>query len=80
MLIGHTQWIKSLHISGTILISGGWEETIHLWDIEKLRLVKRIKLNIGTISNIQSDNHKIVSVGREEGFQHQLAVIDFDRI
>ncbi len=80
MLIGHTEWIKSLAISGTILISGGWEEIIHLWDIEKLKLVKRIKMDVGTITNIQSDRQKIVSVGREEGFQHQLAIIDFDRI
>jgi WD40 repeat protein len=80
VLIGHTEWIKSLNISGSILISGGWDEIIYFWDIEKLSLVKRIKMEMGTITNIQSDRNKVVSVGREEGFQHQLAVIDFDRL
>ncbi len=79
-MVGHTEWIKSIDISGSILISGGWDETIYLWDVEKLKLAKKIKMEMGPITNIQSDKHKIISVGREEGFQHQLVIVDFDRI
>src|SRR5689334_656782 len=75
--VGHTQWIKSLQVSGNYLISGGWEETIHLWDLQKQSLFKRVFLNMGPISNIQVNNSKITVSCREDGFQHQLCVLDF---
>jgi hypothetical protein len=62
---------------GNLLISGGWEETIFLWSIKRFKLLKKINLDMGPIANIQTDDLKIISVCREEGFQHQLTIVSF---
>jgi hypothetical protein len=61
------------------LISAGWEETIFLWHFDSGKLIQKIKLEMGPISNIQATDTKIYATCREEGFQHQLAILDFAR-
>lgn len=78
-LIGHNKWIKSIVISGNLLLSGGWDESLLMWDIETNALLKEVKMNMGPISNIQSNLTKIFLVCREEGFQHQIAVLDYSK-
>ena len=42
VLSGHTDWIKSLTFSldGTLLVSGSWDKTVKLWDIQTGGVIK----------------------------------------
>ncbi|KAJ3357364.1 hypothetical protein HDU91_005409 [Kappamyces sp. JEL0680] len=79
VFVGHSRWIKTIHLSGSLLLSGGWDETLILWNMEKGQLLKRVKLEMGPISNIQTSETKVFASCREEGFQHQLAILDYGR-
>jgi WD40 repeat protein len=75
---GHSQWIKTIAATPYFLVSGGWDEVIKIWSKDG-QCLQSIALNMGPVCNIQCDQSKIVSVCREEGFQHQLAIVDFGR-
>jgi WD40 repeat protein len=64
-------------MTGSVLLSGGWDETIFFWDVEKRTLERKIKMDIGPIAEIHCTKSKILSICREDGFQHQLGIIDF---
>jgi WD40 repeat protein len=78
-LTGHTKWIKSIIVSGNLLLSGGWDSSLFMWDIETNKLLKEVKMNMGPISSIQSNLTKVFVVCREEGYQHQIVVLDYGR-
>lgn len=77
VLLGHEEWIKSIALGGNHLISGGWDEAVLIWNIERPSLLKKIKLDMGPLSQIETGENKIITVCREEGFQHQLTIISF---
>ncbi|KAJ2994413.1 hypothetical protein HDV02_001588 [Globomyces sp. JEL0801] len=79
VFVGHSEWVKSIAISGKLLVSGGWDESVLLWNRENSTLVKKIRLDMGPISNIQCSETKVILACREEGFQHQLTILDFGR-
>lgn len=79
LLIGHCQWIKTVSQSSMYLVSGGWDECIKIWNKENGKCNYTIQLNMGPVCNLQCDQNKIMAICREEGFQHQLTMVDFGR-
>jgi WD40 repeat protein len=75
---GHTQWIRSLSFNEGTMISAGWEESLFLWETDTGRLKNKIPLDMGPISSVQTLGNLLLVLCKENGFQNQLTIIDFD--
>ncbi len=77
VLHGHEHWIKALAVHANCLISGGWDESIFIWDINSLCLLKKVGLRLGPVSAIHVDNRKIVVHCRGKTSGNRLTVLNF---
>jgi F-box/WD-40 domain protein 7 len=60
-LLGHTDIVRCLQISATLLISGSYDHTLKLWDLKAGTCTNTLRGHTDAVLCLQFDNEKIVS-------------------
>jgi WD40 repeat protein len=76
-LRAHENWIKVIKANKFWLISGGWDESLHIWDVKSLILVKKIEIRLGPIFDFHLNDSRIVVLSKGKGNDNQLTILDF---
>jgi len=64
-------WALALSPDGSKLASGGWDQTIKVWDVASGKDVNTIKAHLGTVTAIVfADNGQIIISGGRRSRRH----------
>lgn len=64
-LQGHTSLVGQLQMRGDILVTGGSDGSIRVWDIPKKEPIHRLAAHDNSVTSLQFDNTRIVSGGSD---------------
>jgi WD40 repeat protein len=67
VLMGHTSLVGQIQMRGNVLVTGGSDGSVRVWDLEKLRCVTRMAAHDNSVTSLQFDD-KIIVTGGSDGY------------
>eukprot|EP00834_Sanchytrium_tribonematis_P005436 NODE_328_length_9539_cov_0.346716.p3 type:complete len:433 gc:universal NODE_328_length_9539_cov_0.346716:5143-3845(-) len=68
-LTGHADGITALYFYGNILISGGWDKEVIVWDMGSGKLKRRLVGHSGCVRGLKCDGDKLISVSMDKSIK-----------
>src|SRR5271154_2514780 len=65
--MGHTSLVGQIQMRGNVLVTGGSDGSVRVWDLEKLRCVTRMAAHDNSVTSLQFDD-KIIVTGGSDGY------------
>src|SRR5277367_863505 len=72
VLMGHTSLVGQIQMRGNVLVTGGSDGSVRVWDLEKLRCVTRMAAHDNSVTSLQFDD-KIIVTGVSDGYVKVLS-------
>eukprot|EP00835_Amoeboradix_gromovi_P001026 NODE_40_length_29852_cov_0.370215.p5 type:complete len:435 gc:universal NODE_40_length_29852_cov_0.370215:6164-4860(-) len=69
ILKGHTDGITALYFSNNYLISGGWDQSIIVWDIKSGEILHKLTSHSGCVRGLKFDDDKLISVSMDKSWK-----------
>ena len=72
--VGHTALVRSLHFDKTKIVSGSYDQSIRVWDIQTGECIKTFsRCHTSWVFDVMFDETRIISASQD----HKILIIDF---
>ena len=61
VLEGHTQWVNSVFVKDNLIISGSFDKSIKIWDIDTGTCIKTLTGHINSLRSVFAKDNLIIS-------------------